>query len=114
MTAGKSVAQLVKDCEQTTPNTSTEPATECLVQTPAWNFDWQRIYNYDVPIEQLPILRGGDALNMRCTYDNTMDNPAVKEALEFAGLSAPVAVKLGETTLDEMCLAIVQVVYKAK
>ncbi len=113
--AGSAVADIVTSCEKVQPKPAniTDPVTECLVQTPAWNFNWQRIYNYNVPIEQLPILRAGDALNMRCTYDNTLDNPFVNEALALKGLTDPVAVKLGETTLDEMCLAIVQVVFKA-
>ncbi len=113
--AGSRVADLVTACEQVQPKpaTITDPATECFVQTPAWDFNWQRIYNYDAPLEQLPILRAGDALNMRCTYNNTLDNPFVKIALGLKGLTDPVAVKLGETTLDEMCLAIVQIVYKA-
>ncbi len=112
---GAAVADLKASCEkvQEKPATITDPASECFVQTPAWDFDWQRIYNYDAPIEQLPILRAGDSLGMRCTYDNTLNNPAVKLALELKGLTEPVAVKLGETTLDEMCLAIVQVVFKA-
>ena len=112
--AGTSVADIAVSCEKLQPKPAniTDPETECFVQTPAWDFNWQRIYNYDAPIEQLPIVRAGDALNMRCTYDNTLNNPFVKIALDLKGLLAPVDVKLGETTLDEMCLAIVQVVFK--
>ena len=112
--AGGVVADIAKQCEvvQPKPANVTDPDTECFLQTPAWDFNWQRIYNYDAPIEQLPILRPGDALNMRCTYDNTLNNPFVKIALDLKGLTDPVSVKLGETTLDEMCLAIVQVVFK--
>lgn len=80
------------------------PATECLVQTPAWDFNWQRGYRYDAPFEELPVIRTGDTLRMRCTYDNTMDNPFVRRALSDLHLTSPQDVKLGETTLDEMCL----------
>lgn len=80
------------------------PATECLMQTPRYDFNWQRGYAYDVPIDQLPTLGPGDKLHLRCTYDNTMDNPYVVKALTEQHLTAPVDVKLGETTLDEMCL----------
>jgi mono/diheme cytochrome c family protein len=77
---------------------------DCLLQTPAWDFNWQRVYYYDTPLDSTPIAQPGDVLQMRCTYDNTMDNAAVATALEQRGLSAPVEVSLGETTLDEMCL----------
>jgi hypothetical protein len=78
---------------------------ECLVQTPAWDFNWQRLYEYDVPIEQAFQVHSGDVVRVRCTYDNTLDNPAVVEALEEVGLDEPQNVGLGEATLDEMCIA---------
>ncbi len=80
-------------------------AEQCLVQTPRWDFSWQRAFYYDVPIEELPRLHGGDKLKMRCTYDNSTDNPFLVKALKEQHLPAPVDVHLGETTLDEMCLA---------
>lgn len=78
---------------------------ECLVQTPAWDFNWQRLYEYDVPIDQAFKVEGGDVVRVRCTYDNTLDNPAVVEILNEVGLTEPQNVGLGEGTLDEMCLA---------
>lgn len=83
-----------------------EPRTECLVQTPRWDFDWQRVYAYDTPLDEVPVLRGGDTLRLRCTYDNTLSNPGVRAALEDAGLTEPVDVFLGEETIDEMCLGL--------
>ena len=77
----------------------------CLVQTPNWDFDWQRIYEYDVPIGQAVRLQDGDIVRVRCDYDNTLDNPSVVEALDEVGLDEPQDVELGEGTLDEMCLA---------
>jgi hypothetical protein len=50
---------------------------------------------------------GGDLLRLRCRYDNTIKNPFLAKALSDAGLSAPVDVRLGEETLDEMCLGAV-------
>lgn len=88
-----------------------EPATECLIQTPTWDFNWQRGYAYDAPLDQVPVLRGGDTLRLRCTYDNTLDNPGVQAALADAGLSEPIEVRLGEETLDEMCLGVFGIVY---
>jgi copper type II ascorbate-dependent monooxygenase-like protein len=81
------------------------PQNQCLVAIPHWDFDWQRWYTYDAPIEQLPVVAPGDVMTIHCTYDNTLDNPKVVQSLEEQGLSQPQTVRLGETTLDEMCLA---------
>jgi hypothetical protein len=78
---------------------------ECLVQTPGWDFEWQRMYAYDVPIDQSFKVQSGDVVRVRCTYDNTLDNAALVEALGEVGLDQPQTVQLGEGTLDEMCLA---------
>jgi len=86
---------------------------ECLMQIPHWDFDWQRRYDYDAPIAQLPVLRTGDKLDVRCTYDNTLDNEKVAASLLEQGLQAPHDVKLGETTLDEMCLVSLTALYPA-
>ncbi len=88
-----------------------EPASECLVQTPRWDFNWQRAYSYAAPLADVPVIEGGDTLVLRCTYDNTTDNPGVRQALTDAGLDAPQDVFLGESTLDEMCLGVFGIVY---
>jgi hypothetical protein len=85
--------------------TDGEPDEECLVQTPAWDFNWQRGYGYDTDYEHFPSMRDGDTLRMHCVYDNTRDNPALRSALDQQGRPEPVDVRLGEDTLDEMCLA---------
>ena len=81
-----------------------EPADECFVHTPEWDFNWQRGYMYDAPISALPTLGSGDVLRMDCKYDNSMENPLLAAALASEGMSAPIDVGLGEETLDEMCL----------
>ena len=88
-----------------------EPSSECLLQTPKWDFNWQRWYNYDAEDADLPVIREGDTLRLRCTYNNTLDNPGVQQALADAGLSAPNDVTLGEETLDEMCLGVFGIIY---
>jgi hypothetical protein len=90
----------------------TEPAEECLLETPKWDFSWQRGYVYDTPIDQAPTVRGGDVLELRCAYDNSMQNPFVQRALTEQGLAAPRDVVLGEETLDEMCLGIFGIAQK--
>jgi hypothetical protein len=84
----------------------------CLLHTPRWDFNWQRFYNYDVPIEDGFQVKGGDVVHVQCEYDNTLDNPAVVEALAEVGLEEPIDVFVGEGTLDEMCLAAIGVGYK--
>ena len=78
----------------------------CLLQTPQWDFNWQRGYSYDVPLDEAPLLEPGDQIYMRCNYDNTLQNPFVAEALQEQGLDEPQTVVLGEETLDEMCLGV--------
>jgi copper type II ascorbate-dependent monooxygenase-like protein len=84
---------------------------ECLIETPQWNFNWQRGYGYDAAYDELPAIKSGDKLDMHCVYDNTMDNTFVAQALRERGLDSPVEVKLGEDTLDEMCVAALGVIY---
>ena len=83
---------------------------ECLIETPQWDFNWQRGYGYDAQLEELPVIKNGDKIHMHCEYDNTMQNRFVAQALHERGMDAPVEVKLGEDTLDEMCLAGVGVI----
>jgi hypothetical protein len=90
-----------------------EAANECLVNVPRWNFDWQRSYQYNSSLADLPVVRTGDIIDVQCTYDNTLDNPFVVRALDDAGLSEPIDVRLGEETLDEMCLGIFGIVLDA-
>lgn len=89
-----------------------DPADECVLQTPKWDFNWQQTYTYNAAIEELPTLRAGDVVTVRCTYDNTMDNPFLKKALMEQKLSAPKDVSFGETTLDEMCVGVLSVFIK--
>ena len=81
----------------------------CLLQTPEWDFNWQRVYEYDALANEGFRVKAGDIVRIRCTYDNTLDNPALVEALGELGLSEPVEVNMGEGTLDEMCLTAVGV-----
>ena len=83
-----------------------EPASECLLSVPKYDFNWQRTYAYDAPERDLPTLRGGDKLRITCTYDNSRDNPLLARALAEQRMSKPVDVRLGGNSLDEMCQAI--------
>ncbi|MEI9935617.1 MAG: hypothetical protein WDO69_00200 [Pseudomonadota bacterium] len=93
--------------------THADGSSACLMQIPHWDFDWQRRYDYDAPIDQLLKISAGDKLGIRCTYDNTMANQKVAASLLEQGVAAPRPVSLGETTLDEMCLVSVTALYPA-
>jgi len=82
----------------------------CLLHEPRWDFKWQRSYAYDAPVTDLPRVEAGDKLRVRCTFDNTKENPALLEGLAEQGLPDPVDVTLGESTLEEMCLTALQLV----
>jgi hypothetical protein len=97
--------------ERATPRAG-EPTSECLVNVDRWDFDWQRTYQYDAAIEDLPTVGNGDIVDVDCTYDNTMDNPFVQRALEELGLPRPIDVFLGEESLDEMCLGIFGIAFE--
>jgi hypothetical protein len=82
-----------------------DPATECLANG-NWNFDWQRTYTYDAALEDLPSIAAGDVLDIKCSWDNTLDNPFELRLLDDAGLGQPIDILLGEQTTNEMCLEI--------
>jgi hypothetical protein len=83
----------------------------CLLED-RWDFHWQRMYAYDAPASSLLTLDTGDKIKLRCTYDNTMQNPRLRDALLSVGRYATEDLHLGETTLDEMCLVIPQIVVR--
>lgn len=93
--------------------TPEQPAKECLLGTPKYDFNWQRGYEYDEPSEKLPTVRAGDKLKFTCTYDNTTKNRHVRKALSEMQMSSPAEIKLGEQTLDEMCLGVLVAVRRA-
>lgn len=78
----------------------------CLIQTPEWDFDWQRTYVYDGAIDTLPKIYFGDSLTLRCTYNNSLSNHAIEHALLEQGLTEPVDIPLGDETLNEMCVGV--------
>jgi copper type II ascorbate-dependent monooxygenase-like protein len=85
-------------------------SSQCLLQD-KWDFHWQRMYTYAAPVEKLPTIEPGDKIRVRCTYDNSMANRRLSAEYRARGLQ-PVDLKLGEQTLDEMCLVIPQLLVK--
>lgn len=76
-----------------------EPA--CLVDIPAWDFNWQQQYPF-APEEMLPVQKG-DTVKVTCTYDNSPQN---QENVDGQPMQ-PRDVVWGEGTSDEMCLSYV-------
>jgi len=84
----------------------TDPKTECLANG-GWNFDWQRTYQYDAPLDLLPSVTAGDVIDVQCKWDNTLQNPFVQRMLTDSNLPLqPIDITLGEQTTNEMCLEI--------
>ena len=112
--AGTHMHYVGRDMQVWLEHTKAQPGAdreECLIETPQWNFNWQRGYAYDAQYEELPSMGSGDKLKLHCVYDNTMKNVFVAQALHERGMDAPIEVKLGEDTLDEMCVGAVGVLY---
>ncbi len=61
----------------------------CLLDIPAWDFDWQRSYLLENPVTAGP----GDTLSLECSFDNPTDTD----------------IHWGDGTSDEMCLALMYI-----
>ena len=89
-----------------------EPADECLMQTPRWDFEYQYAYAFDAEPDAAPRIGVGDILKLRCTYTNNIDeNEHLREALE-AEEREVADLPLGEASNEEMCIAILGLSYK--
>ncbi|CAN5148226.1 hypothetical protein BH23VER1_BH23VER1_34560 [soil metagenome] len=62
-----------------------------LLSIPHWDFNWQTVYQYQVP----PHLPAGTRIDARITYDNSANNPANPN-------HPPQRVRWGEQSFDEM------------
>ena len=87
-------------------------AQECLLSAPNYSFEWQWNYPFDADFDALPVFAPGHVLTMDCGYNNTMDNALLAGALQRAGKTEPQTVVLGDETLDEMCLAVLTLVFE--
>ncbi|MBX2796184.1 MAG: hypothetical protein KTR31_00905 [Myxococcales bacterium] len=85
---------------------------QCLVHSPNYRFDYQQGYFYDADVDDLPIFRRSDRIEVECTYDNSPSNPFLPLHMEARGTTEPTDVGWGEETGDEMCMAILGFVLK--
>jgi hypothetical protein len=72
--------------------------SECVVDVPEWDFNWQQFYLYRE--QQALLVLPGDELKLTCVYDNSAANQPVINGEQ----QEPGPVQWGEGTLDEMCL----------
>jgi len=77
------------------------PADQCLLDIPAWNFHWQRMYDFQQPI----LFHNGDKLNLSCHWNNSQANQQTVNGQQLAAKT----VTWGEGTTDEMCLGLMYV-----
>ena len=75
---------------------------ECLLDIPAWDFNWQGSYRMPEPVQIAP----GEAVRLRCVYDNSAANQAFGGGVQ----REPVDVSWGEGTYDEMCMMYMTIV----
>lgn len=71
-------------------------SSECLLDIPEWDFDWQQAYTYTEPVVVAP----GESIDVRCTFDNSPEN----QPLVDGEPREPEDVTWGDGTDDEMCL----------
>jgi hypothetical protein len=72
--------------------------TSCLVEIPAWDFNWQQIYLFEEGEEVF--VHGLSRHSLTCVYDNSPENQPVVNGVQ----SDPTHVTWGESTFDEMCV----------
>jgi hypothetical protein len=70
--------------------------TDCLIDIQDWNFNWQGVYYFkdSVPLKALSVL------TLNASFDNSSNNP-------YNPNDPPKAVRWGEQTTDEMCIAFI-------
>ena len=80
---------------------SADGSERCLVNVPRYDYNWQQMYAYDADWADLPVIEGGDALKVECTYDNSDANVMLEK---YVGGPIAGGIRLGDGTSDEMCL----------
>ena len=82
--------------------TAPDQSETCLVDIPKWDFHWQQ--HYTKPVAEALRIAPGSALELTCTYDNSVENQPLVDGVQ----QAPKDVGWGESSLDEMCLLYIE------
>ncbi|HVR60400.1 MAG TPA: hypothetical protein VMU50_00800 [Polyangia bacterium] len=72
-------------------------ATDCAVDIPQWDFNWQQFYYYQQPIP----VAAGDVVRISCTFNNSPEYQPLINGVR----QPPMDLRWGEKTTDEMCLS---------
>lgn len=70
----------------------------CLVDIPAWDFEWQETYFFQDPVT----VNAGDTIELTCVFHNSADNQPLVDGIQQASSD----VRWGEGTRDEMCVVV--------
>ena len=70
--------------------------SDCLLDIPAWDFDWQQAYTLSQPETVAP----GDTITVQCTFDKSAENQPMVDGAQ----GEPQDVTWGDGTSDEMCV----------
>jgi hypothetical protein len=70
--------------------------TDCLVDIQDWNFNWQGVYYFKKAVD----LKALTLVTLNASFDNSANNPRNPN-------DPPKAVRWGEQTTDEMCIAFI-------
>jgi hypothetical protein len=84
--------------------TRSDATEECLLDVPAWDFQWQMQYFF--PEGSFAVVQPGDSITLECRYNNSAANQPVVDGVQIE----PRDVRWGEGTFDEMCLTYLGVV----
>jgi hypothetical protein len=75
-----------------------DDASQCLVDIPDWDFNWQRTYRFGEG--NAVVVKPGEGIVLECSYDNSSTHQPVVNGKQ----QEPRDVNWGDSTLDEMCL----------
>lgn len=85
-------------------NVERSTGDECLLDIPAWDFNWQQAYRF--ANGETVTIAPGESVRLDCWYDNSAANQPVVNGTQLE----PREVTWGEGTLDEMCLGYLSLV----
>jgi len=73
-------------------------STDCLLDIPSWDFNWQGTYTLGTPT----VFDPGDEIYLECHWNNTAANQPYVDGVQVK----PSDLNWGETTEEEMCLGL--------
>lgn len=87
-----------------------EPASECVLALPDWSTRLSRPYRFDTTTNAAPMMRTGDVVRARCTYDNASANVELTTLLAEEGVVGPIDLVNNRFLPSERCTALLQAI----